>query len=125
MAKSIGPIAMLECKIHGITDHRVQTVGSWTGWRCKECQRDYYNERRKSLKLKALGYKGGVCSMCGLESEYTEIYDFHHRDPLGKEFAIGTMLAHPWSRIKEELDKCDLLCSNCHRILHSELRKKG
>ena len=48
---------------------------------------------------------------------------FHHRDPATKKFGIsmaGSIQA--WETIKEELDKCDLLCSNCHAELHDAER---
>jgi len=44
--------------------------------------------------------------------------DFAHRDPSSKKYNIGSMFAHHYGRalIQKELDKCDLVCANCHRI---------
>lgn len=45
--------------------------------------------------------------------------EFHHRDPTQKDFTIADVANRAWEVIRAELDKCDLLCSNCHRIEHS------
>jgi hypothetical protein len=44
--------------------------------------------------------------------------EFHHLDPNEKDFSIG---GKSWSleRLKKEVDKCILICANCHRELHS------
>lgn len=44
--------------------------------------------------------------------------EYHHRDPNEKDFAIGNSLTKSWSVIKGELDKCIVLCPNCHRTFH-------
>lgn len=44
--------------------------------------------------------------------------DFHHRDPSEKEFDWNKLRKRSWESIAFELDKCDLLCSNCHRESH-------
>ena len=50
---------------------------------------------------------------------------FHHIDPTQKEFQISKITAHvPWPIIKQEIDKCILLCANCHTSLHSEDSRK-
>jgi len=48
------------------------------------------------------------------------VYEFHHRDPNEKDFTIGNCLNKRWETIKSELDKCDLVCANCHRLGHSD-----
>ena len=60
---------------------------------------------------------------CGLEDKCVVIYDFHHRDPKTKIKNIGELLQSRNSlnmskKLLEELDKCDLLCANCHRRKH-------
>lgn len=107
---------MKECPVHGLTEHRGRADS--TSARCIQCQRDYFNNRRKDLKEKAVEYKGGECAMCGLVSDIIDVYDFHHEDSTKKEHTIGHMLAYPWSSVVAELDKCMLLCANCHRIVH-------
>ena len=54
------------------------------------------------------------------------LYDFHHRNPLTKSFGIGShKTTVSWERLKIEVDKCDLLCKNCHAELHDEEYKSG
>lgn len=74
--------------------------------------RGYFN------KWKALQYKGGKCQTCGEDRPATLC--FHHRDPFQKELKLdGRSFANrKWELIKEEVDKCDLLCHNCHNVLH-------
>ena len=71
---------------------------------------------RKKLKEKAVEYKGGKCIKCGYNN-YIGALEFHHRDPKEKDFSIG-QYTYSWERVKAELDKCDLLCANCHREVH-------
>lgn len=66
----------------------------------------------------AVVHKGGKCQICGYD-KCIDALDFHHRDPNEKEFRIGKGNTMKWEKVLEELDKCDLLCANCHRELHS------
>jgi hypothetical protein len=107
--------------------------------KCKVCHKksrvDYYHNneqyRRNSItkrveearetKKKAIEYKGGFCLKCGLKHEAYDnehAFDFHHRDPNEKDFAIGEYKSWAFERLKPELDKCDLLCAICHRKIH-------
>ena len=79
---------------------------------------------RRNLKLKAIAYKGGKCEGCKKVHE-PHAFDFHHVDPNAKEFSIGgDGSTRSWERVKQELDKCLLLCANCHREEHARLRVK-
>ena len=75
---------------------------------------------RRKKKAELVAYKGGKCERCG-EEYPSDVYDFHHRDPHTKEFTldVSRMSAVKWSRIVAEADKCHLLCSNCHRLVHA------
>jgi ActR/RegA family two-component response regulator len=76
------------------------------------------NTRRFAIKKRAIEYKGGKCSICGYD-KCKQALEFHHRDDTEKEFNISGLHSIRWERIQRELDKCDLLCANCHREVHS------
>lgn len=88
---------------------------------CKKCRISYSVQRKKTTKAQAVAYKGGKCIDCGLVDNPC-VYDFHHRDPTIKEFSLAQSSKLFNSKVvKEELDKCDLLCANCHRKRHAEI----
>jgi len=79
---------------------------------------------RQRLKEKAIEYKGGKCIICGYNKSNRSL-DFHHRDPNEKEFGIGHSKILSWDRVRNELDKCDLLCKNCHGEIHDKIDKSS
>lgn len=82
-------------------------------------------KRRKQLRKQAVEYKGGRCERCGYD-RCIDAFDFHHTDPTQKDFGISSGgLTRSWKRIQEELDKCVVLCANCHREVHAELAAPG
>ena len=91
---------------------------------CKDCRRQYQTDRRREIKKQAIEYLGGRCKHCGLETAHYEVYDFHHQDPNGKDYSVGQN-SKCFETIKKELDKCVLLCSNCHRIEHYKIEESG
>lgn len=84
---------------------------------CKPCTSDQTLERQRGLKAKGVAYLGGKCMDCGFVG-HPAIFDFHHRDPNLKSFSIANQKCTSFDKVKDELDKCDLLCSNCHRMKH-------
>ena len=59
--------------------------------------------------------------MCGYD-RCVDAFEFHHLDPSKKEFGISEKgYTRSWKKVQEELDKCRLICANCHRELHSQL----
>jgi hypothetical protein len=70
---------------------------------------------RKEKKAEAVKYLGGRCQCCGFNKCLSAL-QFHHRNPVEKE---GTWRLLPAKKRKEELDKCDLLCANCHFGYHN------
>ena len=79
--------------------------------------------RRNKLKLELIAYKGGKCKKCGYCKNIPSVYVFHHRNPKEKSFGIsGKSLSI--DLMKAEVDKCDLLCCNCHNEVHHELTQK-
>lgn len=88
--------------------------------RCKKCLIDAVNKRRRKVKSLAIEYKGGKCEVCGYD-KCNAALDFHHINKEEKEFGIGSFgHCNSWEKVKEELDKCMLVCANCHREIHSE-----
>ena len=88
--------------------------------RCKTCFNKYCVERSIKKKIDAIIHKGSSCLDCGVsypQSPYV-IFDFHHHNPSEKEFDWSKMRSVSKQKLYDELDKCDLLCSNCHRIRH-------
>lgn len=75
--------------------------------------------RRYALKERAIAYLGGSCRICGYD-KWPAAFDFHHIDSMEKDFTISDVMTS-WERIKPELDKCVLLCANCHREVHDGL----
>ena len=106
------------CKIHGETEFAYRTDNRH---RCKKCNTDAVIKRRKRIKLDAIEYKGGKCEKCGY-NKCVGALEFHHSDPKEKDFHISQSgHSRSWERVKDELDKCVLLCSNCHKEIHEEL----
>lgn len=66
-----------------------------------------------------MAYKGGKCAICGYNRCLLAL-EFHHLDPLEKDFSISSRMTS-WKAIVKELDKCVLLCANCHREVHDGL----
>jgi hypothetical protein len=87
--------------------------------------RNLYNsvsvsQYRRNIKKKAVEYKGGKCIHCGYDKCVAAL-QFHHTDPDKKDFHISSSVARSWEKVKTEIDKCDLVCSNCHAELHHEI----
>lgn len=63
------------------------------------------------------------CKICGETRFYC--LDFHHRDPAAKKDTICNLIRHGYSTqiVKKEIDKCDIICSNCHRKEHTNTYK--
>jgi 5-methylcytosine-specific restriction endonuclease McrA len=77
--------------------------------------------RRKKIREMAIAYKGGQCAACGYKRCF-EALEFHHLDPTQKDFTISDRgYSQSWEKIKAELDKCVMLCANCHREAHAGL----
>ena len=76
-------------------------------------------KRRRKIKTMAIAYKGGKCQVCGY-SKYQGALDLHHLNPKEKSFSIGDKgYTRSWERVQAELDKCVLVCANCHRELEA------
>lgn len=104
-----------KCKNHGDTEYVLRSDGAY---RCRKCSMDAVIKRRKILKQKAIDYKGGKCEVCGY-NKCSQALEFHHLDPSNKDFGISSHgFTRSWEKIKTEIEKCVLLCSNCHAETH-------
>lgn len=76
-------------------------------------------KRRRKIREMAVEYKGGKCVFCGY-AKYVGALDFHHLE--NKSFGISDKgYTRSWEVIRQELDKCILVCANCHREIHAGL----
>lgn len=92
-------------------------------WHClHKCASCSANEQRVNRKIKMIKYKGGKCCRCGY-NKCARALDFHHRNASEKTFNISGNHTLSWAKLKAELDKCDLVCSNCHREIEEDLSK--
>ncbi|MFA5163877.1 MAG: hypothetical protein WC441_05170 [Patescibacteria group bacterium] len=76
----------------------------------------------RQVKIELILHKGGKCTKCFIEYDGTNgaVFQFHHRDPSQKLFGLGNKITNfSREKILAEIDKCDLLCANCHAKLHS------
>lgn len=88
---------------------------------CKPCTNTQTLSRQIKFKQFCVDYKGGSCELCGYNKCLSAL-EFHHKDPAKKDFEISK------SRLKKmddetikELDKCNLVCANCHREIHYQI----
>lgn len=85
---------------------------------CRECYNKTIVMLRAENKRRAVEYLGGECQECGYHKNWAAM-EFHHRESDKKETLISILIGWGWSeRLVRELDKCDLVCSNCHREIH-------
>jgi hypothetical protein len=95
--------------------------------KCKCCspenfQRTYKSQKKRRLngKKELVLMKGGCCEKCGYDKNLRAL-EFHHKDPSLKSFGISytSIASKSWTKILKEVEKCELLCANCHREHHS------
>lgn len=65
-----------------------------------------------------------ICQICGY-NKCMRALEFHHKDPTQKDFGISRQLNRNIDDLKAEVDKCILLCSNCHAEEHQRLFEEG
>lgn len=95
-----------------------RTTKRFCSYRCKN--RAAVLNRRRRLKELAIAHKGGRCSVCGYNKSSWALV-FHHKEPAKKSFGLSARgITRAWSKVLKELDKCVLLCANCHFEQHNE-----
>jgi len=90
--------------------------------RNKECTTCSNKRRRTARRLDAVKQFGGKCILCGYDTCLSALA-FHHRNAFEKGDALSCMWGWASDRIEKELNKCVLLCQNCHAEVHEGIRK--
>ncbi len=85
--------------------------------RSKTYNAKYMQKMQNTNKMESVRYLGGKCIQCGYD-KCLRAMNFHHRQPKDKLFSIGSRRDLLLVEISKELDKCDLLCANCHQERH-------
>ena len=101
-----------------VSDNTKRHYKNWVkdnGW--VDAKREKGRRLAREAKKRAVDYKGNACFDCGV-SYPDYIYDFHHLSGDTKVDNPSAILKREWSKAKEELDKCVMLCANCHRERH-------
>jgi hypothetical protein len=78
---------------------------------------EYVKNSRKKLKRRLIYIMGDKCCICGYNKAITAL-EFHHKDPSQKDFTLGANTNIGFDKANEEIKKCILVCSNCHREIH-------
>ena len=119
--KTIKEVAKLfECSINTIKKYKdTKNKILQTEEEKKKKNYERVKSRRQKIKAKAVEYKGGKCELCGYNKCIWAL-DFHHKNSNEKDFNIARNSTLKWEKVRMELDKCILICSNCHREKHYE-----
>lgn len=115
------PTIIKICSKHGETEFRMEGQGTkHERYRCKKCGSEAVQKRRRKVKKLLVEYKGGCCEKCGY-NKCVDALEFHHIDPTQKDFGIGSKgHCRSLESMKKEVDKCIMVCANCHREIHSQ-----
>lgn len=76
-----------------------------------------FRQKRKQQIIYIMGEK---CALCGYNKTASAL-ELHHLDPSKKDFGISENINTYWDAINKEIQKCILVCSNCHREIHDNL----
>lgn len=116
----------IKCKLCGETNKDLFYVhkDGRVRYRCKNCDNKETIKRFRNYKRQAVEYKGGKCVKCGYNKCLGSM-DFHHLDSKQKDLNWERMRKWSFEKIKKELDKCILVCRNCHGEIHYEVDLGG
>lgn len=89
--------------------------------KCKKCHSIEQSNRYTKRREDAIQYMGGSCCMCGY-CKYNGSLHFHHLDPSEKDPNWKHLKSHPLKKITKELEKCILVCANCHGEIHGGIK---
>ncbi len=79
-------------------------------------QRKYPIKERPQVTIKK--ERGGKCELCGFDKHF-KCLDFHHKNPKEKSFDVSKGSGFPVDKLRQETDKCLLVCKNCHALIHA------
>jgi len=99
---------------------RIYFYNRTSGHSTKKCNSCLVNSSKEIKKKMSLFYKGGKCVICDYD-KCPEALDCHHFEKTEKDFTISGSHCLSWEKIKEEIDKCILVCCRCHREIHLNL----
>lgn len=109
------------CQIEKTEENTLFLNGKW-GRACRNCDAKNKADRVNKFKKNCVSYKGGQCEVCGY-SKCIAALEFHHKDPTQKDFSMAQKKTCKFDdKIMAELDKCAILCCNCHREEHTRLK---
>lgn len=112
--KNIRHNACKDCwkEIRKISYEKDKSVTRKRNRRNKNKNQKWYNEYKSNLR----------CNRC--PETHISCLEFHHNDPTEKEFNVSTLIGtYSIEKIREEIEKCEVLCANCHRKHHYELNQ--
>ena len=87
-------------------------------WYCKSCWNKKTALRTKNNAILLKMEQGGRCVKCGYD-KCMDALQFHHLDPKQKEFSLGQKRQSTLSVLRKEIEKCILVCANCHAEIHA------
>jgi transposase-like protein len=108
-------IIQMRCKTHGLTDFWLEGRGAY---RCMRCRVEAVARRRRNVRDTLISEAGGRCVICAYDRCAAALH-FHHLDPASKRFSIRSGRTPSLQSLREEAEKCVLLCSNCHAEVES------
>jgi len=85
---------------------------------CRTCKSVRIKKMRAEREIALWNMFDGKCGNCGLTHETPSFFDFHHTDPSTKTREIKQIICSSWDTLTKELEKCVMLCPNCHRETH-------
>ena len=117
-----------KCEICG-DDFQIINSNGWSRKYCYNCSPSYddtnrSNAIRRAMKKEAVKRLGGCCQKCGYNKSIYAL-NFHHIDPSQKDYGLSERgNVHSWEDYWKEVQKCQLLCANCHAELHEQLENQ-
>lgn len=81
---------------------------------CISCNTEKTTSKRNKNRTKIYNYLlVNPCADCGEKDPI--VLEFDHLDPKNKNYNISNMMSYSWEKIEKEIEKCQVVCANCHR----------